>query len=114
MIQSGVVRHDSQCISPIHDHGNKSSRGFHKPDTSVSSNQKATKDRANVFDPRATPLGPGRLRAVGGHGLFEDVVMIDMQGKPFTNHDLEDLSFQARSQLPCSFSLVNSSTGVSR
>src|SRR4051812_41424033 len=53
--------------------------------------QKATKDRANVFDPKAAPPGPRWLRAAVGKELFEDVVMIDLQGKSITDRDLEEL-----------------------
>jgi hypothetical protein len=53
--------------------------------------QKLTNDRANLFDPKVPPPGPAWLRAAVGKEFFEDVVMIDLKGKPITDRDLEEL-----------------------
>jgi len=54
--------------------------------------QKATKDRANAFDPSAPPPGPRWLRDAVGKEIFQDVVMVDLKGKPITDRDLEELN----------------------
>ncbi len=53
--------------------------------------QKDSIDHANVFNPRATEPGPGWLRQAVGKEFFQDVVMIDLAGKPVTDTDLEEL-----------------------
>jgi hypothetical protein len=53
--------------------------------------QKARGDRANVFDPKAAEPGPSWLRQAVGNEFFQDVVMIDLAGKPITDRDLEQL-----------------------
>jgi hypothetical protein len=53
--------------------------------------QKASSDHANVFDPKATEPGPAWLRDAIGNEFFQDVVMIDVAGKPITDMDLAEL-----------------------
>src|SRR4051794_33754944 len=52
--------------------------------------QKAEK-RPNAFDPRKLPPGPEWLRLLIGPEFFQDVVMVDLKGKPITDQLLKEL-----------------------
>ena len=75
------VQRQRQAVSRISDLGGSVKYDY----------QKASRDHANVFDPKATAPGPGWLRQAVGKEFFQDVVMIDLAGKPVTDEDLKEL-----------------------
>lgn len=52
--------------------------------------QKAGK-RPNAFDPRKLPPGPEWLRRLIGPEIFQDVVMVDLKGKPINDQLFNEL-----------------------
>src|SRR5438045_591722 len=53
--------------------------------------QKASDKRPNAFDPKSAALGPEWLRRLIGPEFFQDVVMVNLKGKPINGELLKQL-----------------------